>query len=44
MEALMINEWLREVRLGLARSLTPAALHEARSSGYRLPVQICLLA
>jgi len=33
MEALMINEWLREVRFGLARSLTLAALHEVRSSG-----------
>jgi hypothetical protein len=34
----MINEWLREVRLGLAPSLTLAALHEARSSGYRQAV------
>jgi hypothetical protein len=36
MEALTTNECPREVRLGLARSLTLAALHEACSSGYRL--------
>jgi len=34
----MINEWPGEIRLGLTRSFTLVALHEARSSDYRLAV------